>query len=166
MSTPNHLFTAMFAQHYQWLRSRVSRTLGCRFRADDVAADTFVRVLRMDDLSTIREPKTLLSTIAKRLIIDSWRREDIERAFLASLAAEPHNTIVDPEEHAQVMQYIVALDKALSAVSRQAKQAFVLSLFDGLTYEQIGRALGISKSRVHQHMEKAYMAAFQVMPHE
>ena len=64
------------------------------------------------------------------------------------------------------MQYIVALDKALSAVSRQAKQAFVLSLFDGLTYEQIGRALGISKSRVHQHMEKAYMAAFQVMPHE
>lgn len=163
MSSHQQQFTHLFSQHYRWLRSRVSRTLGCHFRADDVAADTFVRILGMPDLSAIREPRTLLSTIAKRLIIDNWRREDLERAYLATLGSEAENTVPDPDTHAQLLESLLLLDRLLSDLAPQGKEAFLLSLFEGLTYEQIGVRLGISKSRVHQHVEKAYLLCLEVI---
>lgn len=156
---PSHqqLFTSLFSEHYHWLRKRVSRTLGCDHSADDVTADTFVRLLGLQDLGDIREPRALLSTIAKRLMINNWRRSDLEQAYLATLEHEPANTVPTPEEHAMLIDSLVQLDQLLAGLALQAKAVFIHSLFDGMSYEQIGLELGISKSRVHQHMEQAYL---------
>jgi RNA polymerase sigma-70 factor (ECF subfamily) len=43
------------------------------------------------------------------------------------------------------------------------KAVFVHSYLGGLTYEQIGRELGISKSRVQQHMEQAIVRCMTAM---
>lgn len=161
MSSDHQLFTDLFSRNYQWLRSRVSRTLGCSHSADDVAADTFMRVLGLGNLAEIREPRALLSTIAKRLMIDNWRRIDLERALLATLEDEPANSVPSPEEHAVMVETLLQLDKMLSGLAVQAKAAFIYSLFDGMTYEQIGIRLGVSKSRVHQYMEQAYLCCLE-----
>ncbi|CAH0270239.1 sigma-70 family RNA polymerase sigma factor [Pseudomonas carnis] len=158
MSTHHQLFTALFSKHYLWLRQRVSNTLGCEHSADDVTTDAFVRLLGLQNLSDIRDPRALLSTIAKRLMINNWRRADLERAYLATLDEEPANTVSSPEEHAMLIDTLLLLDRLLSGLALQAKEVFIHSLFDGWTYEQIGHQLSISKSRVHQHMERAYLA--------
>lgn len=163
MSSDHQLFTLLFSRHYQWLRSRVSQTLGCQHSADDVAADTFMRVLGLTNLAEIREPRALLSTIAKRLMIDNWRRIDVERAYLATLEDEPANSVPNPEEHALMIETLLQLDKMLSGLAVQAKAVFIHSLFDGMTYEQIGVRLGLSKSRVHQYMEQAYLCCLEAL---
>ncbi|WP_455922692.1 sigma-70 family RNA polymerase sigma factor [Pseudomonas putida] len=163
MPSHHQLFTSLFAQHYHWLRSRVSRTLGCPDRADDVTADAFMRLLGLQDLDGIREPRALLSTIAKRLMINNWRRADLEQAYLATLNAEPDNTVPSPEEYAMLLESLVQLDQLLGELSRQAKAVFIHRLFDDMTYEQIGWQLGISRSRVHQHMEQAFLCCLTAL---
>ncbi|AMN80548.1 sigma-70 family RNA polymerase sigma factor [Pseudomonas azotoformans] len=158
MPTHSQLFTALFSKHYMWLRQRVNNTLGCEHSADRITADAFMRLLGLQNLNEVREPRALLSTIAKRLMINNWRRADLERAYLATLDDEPANTVASPEEHAMLIESLLQLDRLLSGLVRQAKQVFLHSLFDGWTYEQIARRLGISKSRIHQHMEQAYLA--------
>jgi len=163
MPSHHQLFTSLFTQHYQWLRHRVSRVLGCSHSADDITADAFVRLLGLQDLDGIREPRALLSTIAKRLMINNWRKSDLEHAYLATLDAEPANTVPSPEEHAMLLESLMQLDQMLGHLSRQAKAVFIHSLFDGMTYEQIGRQLGISRSRVHQHMEQAFLCCLTAL---
>lgn len=163
MPTHDDLFNSLFSKHYRWLRQRVTYRMGCEHRADDIAADTFVRVLGLADLSQIQEPRALLSTIAKRLMLNNWRRADLEREYLATLEQEPSNTVASPEEYALLMDSLQQLDRMLSGLASQAKEVFLYSLFDGLTYEQIGCRLGLSKSRVHQHMEQAYLCCLTAL---
>lgn len=163
MPTHDDLFNSLFSKHYRWLRQRVTHRMGCEYRADDIAADTFVRVLGLPDLAQIQEPRALLSTIAKRLMLNNWRRADLEREYLATLEQEPSNTVASPEEYALLMDSLQQLDRMLSGLASQAKEVFLYSLFDGLTYEQIGGRLGLSKSRVHQHMEQAYLCCLTAL---
>ncbi|MBK5541656.1 sigma-70 family RNA polymerase sigma factor [Pseudomonas sp. TH05] len=162
-STSHHHFTRLFSKNYGWLRARVSRLLGCQDSAEDIAAEAFMRLLGIEDLAAVREPRALLTTIAKRLMIDHWRRADLERAYLATLEEQPHSELPSPQEHAMLIETLLQLDRLLKGLGHQARQAFIHSLFDGMTYEQIGRQLGISKSRVHQHMEQAYLCCLEAL---
>ncbi|HEY0285546.1 MAG TPA: sigma-70 family RNA polymerase sigma factor [Pseudomonas sp.] len=161
---PHHSFVStLFAQHYTWLRGRVSRAMGCSFNGEDIASETFVRVLGLSDPQAIREPRALLTTIAKRLMLDNWRRGDLERAYLDTLNASPENTLPSPEEQAVLIETLLSLDRLLDGLPSVGKAVFVHSYLGGLTYEQIGRELGISKSRVQQHMEQAIVRCMTAM---
>ncbi|WP_397459158.1 sigma-70 family RNA polymerase sigma factor [Pseudomonas asplenii] len=162
MDARNNIITMLFVQNHAWLRWRAGRILNCYDRGEDVAAETFLRILKMPDVSVIREPRAVLSIIAKRVILDSWRREDLERAYLATLAEDLENTLPDPEEHAIMLEMLYRLDSLLGRLSNKAKQAFVYSQFAGLTYQQIAERQGVSVSRVHQYMEQAFFAVFEV----
>jgi RNA polymerase sigma-70 factor (ECF subfamily) len=82
MSGPNTLpaFQSLYAQHHGWLRAWLLRRLKCRFRAEDIAHDAFLRLLRRGGLETTDQPRALLATTASRLVIDEHRRREIEQA--------------------------------------------------------------------------------------
>ena len=56
---------------------------------------------------------------------------------------------------------LLAIDRMLDGLSRQAKSVFVYSQIDGLTYSQIGERLGLSLGRVHQLMAEALRCCYQ-----
>ncbi|SQC05897.1 Sigma-70 region 2 [Klebsiella pneumoniae] len=56
------------ASHHDWLKSWLTRKLQSAFDADDIAQDTFLRVMGNNTLSTIRDPRSFLCTIAKRVM--------------------------------------------------------------------------------------------------
>lgn len=162
MSARNNVIARLFTQNHTWLRLRAGRLLNCHSRGEDVVSETFLRLLNLPDLGVIREPRAFLATIAKRVILDSWRREDLERAYLERLSVEPENTLPDPEEHAIMLETIYRLDQLLGQLSSKARQAFVYSQFAGHTYEQIAQQLGVSVSRVHQYMAQAFLCVLEV----
>ncbi|WAH55865.1 sigma-70 family RNA polymerase sigma factor [Pseudomonas silvicola] len=157
------LLASLFKDHYTWLRSRAARAMGCHFSGEDIAAETFLRVLGLPDLSAVREPRALLTTIAKRLMVDTWRRGDLERAYLASLQDEPANSVPTPDERAELVEMLLRLDQLLDGLPGLGKAVFVHSYLGGLTYVEIGQQLGISKSRVQQYMEQALAQCLLVL---
>ncbi|MGY2290581.1 sigma-70 family RNA polymerase sigma factor [Pseudomonas sp. SDO528_S397] len=161
---PGHtLIGQMFQRDYQWLCGAVSRSLGCYHSAQDIASETFLRVLALPDPSAIREPRALLTTIARRLVYEGWRRQDLERAYLASLAHAPEQVHPSPEERALVIEALLAVDRLLDGLSAKAKAAFLYHQLDGLSYSQIGERLQVSTSRVQQYMADAFKRCYHVM---
>ena len=157
------LIGQMFQKDYQWLCSSVRRTLGCHHSAQDIASETFLRVLSLPDPAAIREPRALLTTIARRLVYEGWRRQDLERAYLESLAHAPVPVHPSPEERAFVIEALLAVDRLLDGLSAKAKAAFLYHQLDGLTYSQIGERLQVSTSRVQQYMADAFKRCYLAM---
>ncbi|SDI92799.1 RNA polymerase sigma-70 factor, ECF subfamily [Pseudomonas flavescens] len=157
------LIARMFQRDYGWLCGRMNRALGCPHSAQDIASETFLRILTLPDPSAIREPRALLTTIARRLMYESWRRQDLERAYLEALAQSPDGPHPSPEEQALLMETLVQVDHLLDGLSARAKAAFLCHQLDGLTYAQIGEQLGVSTSRVQQYMAEAFKRCYLAM---
>ena len=147
----------LYTGHHQWLQQRLQHRLGNAADAQDMAADTFVCVLTSaTPPDAIREPRAFLTTIAKRLLINHWRRRDLERSYLEALGAQPEPLMPSPEELAVLQETLAHVANALDGLSLPAQQAFLLSQLDGLGYEAIAERLGISHSTVRRHMAEGF----------
>ena len=114
-----------------------------------------MRLLKRDDLSNLREPRTLLATIARGLLIDHFRRSTLERAYLDELALQPEELQPGAEEQLQVLQALREVTRMLSDLSANARAAFIYNRLDGLTHAEIASRLGVSVPRVRQYLAQA-----------
>ena len=114
-----------------------------------------MRLLKRDDLSNLREPRTLLATIARGLLIDYFRRSTLERAYLDELALQPEELQPGAEEQLQVLQALREVNRMLSDLSAHARAAFIYNRLDGLTHAEIASRLGVSVPRVRQYLAQA-----------
>ncbi len=153
----------LFKLNYAWLCARVRSRTGCPHSAEDIAAETFARILKLPDPSLLREPKALLTTIAQRLMYEGWRRRDLERAYVEALQHVPEQLQPAPEEQLMLIESLVAIDQLLDGLPSQGKTVFVLSQIEGLTYTQISQRLELSLGSVHNYMAQALRCCYQVL---
>ncbi len=150
----------LYHDHHHWLTGWLRRKLGCPDSAADLAQDTFMRVLTARETPQIIEPRAFLTTIAKRVLFNHYRRQDLERAYLDALAQMPECVAPSEEERAIILQTLMELDQLLDGLPRLVKRAFLLAQVDGLTYPQIAAELGISIATVKRHLNKAAMRCY------
>ena len=147
-----------YADHHGWLNGWLRRQLGCSQRAADLAQDTFVRVLsKDDDMAAIREPRAYLHTIAKGLLINHWRRRQIEQAYLDALALQPEPVAPSPESQALLVEPLLRLDAMLAQLPTRVRSAFLMSQLHGMTYAAIATELGVSERMVKKYMAQAML---------
>ena len=147
-----------YADHHGWLNGWLRRQLGCSQRAADLAQDTFVRVLsKDDDMAAIREPRAYLHTIAKGLLINHWRRRQIEQAYLDALALQPEPVAPSPESQALIVETLLRIDAMLAQLPTRVRSAFLMSQLHGMTYAAIASELGVSERMVKKYMSQAML---------
>lgn len=155
-----HPVESLYQAHHSWLNGWLRRKLGCPDSAADLAQDTFIRVLTARETPVIIEPRAFLTTLAKRVLFNHYRRQDLERAYLDTLAQMPEVAAPSEEEKAIILQTLMELDQLLDGLPRAVKRAFLLAQVDGLTYPQIAAELGISVATVKRHLNKAAMRCY------
>ena len=159
MAYPLNPVAELYSRHQPWLVSWLRQNTGCSQQAADLAQDTFIRVLLAEQRSpvaaSLKEPRSFLLTIARRVMIDSFRRQSVERAYLEVLAEQPEHYDLSPEERLVMLQTLQALDRMLSGLGVKAKTAFLLSQLQGLTYPQIAAQLNVSVSSVTKYIARA-----------
>lgn len=153
---PMHQAQQLYAGHHPWLLSRLQARLRNRAEAQDVASETFLRVVAAPRPMPIDEPRAFLTTIAKRLLFTLWRRRELERAYIDALALRPEDLAPSPEERAVLLETLEHIAQTLDGLPLKARQAFLLSQVDGLTYQAIADELGMSLSTVRRHMTDAF----------
>ena len=158
--SPANTVEILYHDHHNWLTGWLRRKLGCPHSAADLAQDTFIRVLSARETPQIIEPRAFLTTIAKRVLFNHYRRQDLERAYLDALAQMPESVAPSEEERAIILQTLMELDQLLDGLPRLVKRAFLLAQLDGLTYPQIAAELGISIATVKRHLNKAAMRCY------
>lgn len=150
-----HLYT----EHNAWLRDWFRIRLGCNHQAADLAQDTFVRVLlRREELRTerLQQPRAFLRVIAKGLLVDHFRRKDVERAFREALSVLPEPEALSPEAKEILLQTLQQIDAVLDRLPRAVRHAFLLSQLDGLTYDEIAGQMNLSVRTVKRYMRQGF----------
>jgi RNA polymerase sigma-70 factor (ECF subfamily) len=79
----------------------------------------------------------------------------LEQAYLAELAALPAELAPSPEARLIALELLQLIDRALEGLPIRAKQAFLFSHLDGLSYAEIAERLAVSASSVKQYLMRA-----------
>lgn len=154
----------IFRQHHAWLRGRLVLRASSHSEAEDVASETFLQLTEGGVVADIRHPRAFLSTIAKRILIKLWQRQDLEAAYQDTLRHMPEAVALSPEAHAMLVEAICQIDRALAALPLPVKTVFLLSRLEGMRYPQIAEHMGISLATVERHMRRALLQCLNCTP--
>jgi len=147
----------LYVQHHSWLKRWLRKRLGEAADADDLAQDTFVRIIRARrPVNDLHRPLAYLTTIANSLLVNRWRRLAVERAYAEALAAQPEQYEISPEERHLLIETITRLDELLHGLAPRVREIFLMSQLDGMTYKQIAAQLELSVDQVQRAMLKAF----------
>lgn len=155
---PSQPVETLYADHHGWLQSLLRRRLGNAFDAADLAHDAFVRLLgKPRSFDSFEGARAYLSTMARGLCVDLWRRREIEQAWLAALAAQPQAHACSAEQQASVLQALGEIDAMLRSLPAKVAQAFVLAMVHGMTDKEVAAQLNVSDRMVRKYMARALL---------
>lgn len=151
----------LYCEHHGWLLGWLRRRLGHACDAADLAHDTFLRLIggaSQPRFSSVGEARAYLRTTAKNLCINLWRRQEIERAWLDTLAALPQEQCPSAERQAVVLQALEEIGDMLQALPVKAARAFTLAVVCEMTDDEVGAELGVSGRMVRKYVARAMLA--------
>lgn len=155
----------LYSDHHGWLYGWLHRRLGNTADAADLAHDTFLRLLSRSSLpalGSLGEARAYLRTTARNLCINLWRRQEIERAWLETLAATPEATYPSAERQALILEALREISMMLDALPAKAAQAFLMAVACQMTDAEVGAHLGISERMVRKYVAKAMFGCLQL----
>ncbi|MEK7239750.1 MAG: sigma-70 family RNA polymerase sigma factor [Gemmatimonadota bacterium] len=142
----------LFTTYHAALVRYLTRRLGDRDWADEIAQETFVRALRQGHLENER---AWLFAVASNLVRDEARKDIRRRRHLELLAAEWEDAHVEAPD-VTLERALDAADarRALDALAERDRQALLLR-GEGLDYPEIAEILGIAASSVGTTLSRA-----------
>jgi len=159
MTSPNPKFVcAIFDEYHDELhRYLMGRLYGRALDAADVAQETYLRLLRMNDVDMVRQPHAYVFRVAGNVIRELGLKEQAqaslpERLTDPSMRSEATEAPDEALERRIRMRY---LTRAVQRLPATTQAVLILKKRDGLTREEIASELGISVHTVKKHLLKA-----------
>jgi RNA polymerase sigma factor (sigma-70 family) len=152
---------------------RLRRFLHARVRnaadANDLVQEVYLRLLRVDDHETIRMPEAYVFALANHVLYQYRLKQSrsLEPAEMLEAMAEAQTAFEnDPQVQSENQQRIEELENVLDHLSPKARATLIMHRRDGLTLEQIGAKLGISRPMVKKYLAKALIRCRQALKEE
>jgi RNA polymerase sigma-70 factor (ECF subfamily) len=142
----------LFRTYNEQLVRYLTRRLGDRDWAEEVAQETFVRALRQE---TIVNERAWLFAVATNLVRDEARKDARRRRHLSLLAEQEKDNYVEPEQTAMERAQETAMArKAIDALAERDRLALLMRE-EGLDYSEIAEALELSPGSVGTTLSRA-----------
>ncbi|MDN3380582.1 MULTISPECIES: sigma-70 family RNA polymerase sigma factor [unclassified Pseudoalteromonas] len=154
-------FNRLYQEHHEWLVRWIARRTYNRDNAQDIAQDTFIRLLNKPAVyHEIRSPRAWLTKVAGNLVTDDIRRKILEENYVAYLESMPETAYFSPEEQFQLLKLLEQIDSLLSSLRSIEKKAFLMVRLDGLSYKEVASQLGVSLSSIEKYIAKAMFECY------
>ena len=142
----------LFRTYHSALVRYLTRRLGDRDWAEEIAQETFLRALRQDKLTSER---SWLFAVATNLVRDEGRRLERRRRHLELLAAEERERQVEPVVTSIERAHEAAMArKAVDSLEERDRLALLMKE-EGLNYQEIADALGLSVGSIGTTLARA-----------
>ena len=146
----------------QWhplLLQILARRLPVPADVSDLAQEVYLRLLRVDKLDLVKDPRAYLCRIAVN-IASEWRLR------LARFPTTPSDDVPENElpvtdnleQWLATQQNRGAIQAALEALPLHHRTALVLHVTQDMTYPQIAEHMGVTGRQVKRYLAKAYDA--------
>jgi RNA polymerase sigma factor (sigma-70 family) len=153
---PNSPMLAGWQQ--RWNRSLL-RFLGRRVRStvdiEDLAQETYLRLLRARDLGEVRNPQAYLLRVASHVLVE-WRGHELQPESRVEM---DDNLLIDdcpPEFELEASNSQERLNRVLDAVSPTMRAVLLLRLRDERSCKDIAQDLDISLRQVRRCLARGY----------
>src|SRR5919201_2131729 len=158
-------FETLLRRHRAPLFTFLLRMLGDREKAEDLAQETFLRIVKGAQAWERRARfQTWLFTIARNLCVDQSRRDRFRRAD--SLDAEGPDgepplvesvpgAGIDPERAAASAKVRPLLQRALLSLPAEQREVFMLREQAGVPFREIAEMTGVNENTVKSRMRYA-----------
>ncbi|MEQ9771472.1 sigma-70 family RNA polymerase sigma factor [Pectobacterium jejuense] len=148
----------LYCQHHGWLQGLLRKRLGNLCDAADLAQDVFLRLLlKPRQFDSHEGARAYLSVMAQGMCVDLWRKREIERVWLTSLAEQPEPVALSAEDSNIILETLYQVDTMLRALPEKVRAAFIMAQVQGLPYREIATALGVSERMVKKYMAQAML---------
>jgi len=152
----------VFRQHHQSLVHYLTTVVKNHADAQDIAQDTYTRILTRPLPPTIDNPKGYLFAAAFNLALNhlhSSKRAmerslvpSCEESFLSNSFGEP---APEPSDALEQDELIELLNQGLSSLPENCRTAFWMQRFGDLSYADISESLGVSESMIEKYVMRA-----------
>ena len=136
---------------FQFLRRRVRSSVDVQ----DLAQETYLRLLRARDLNEVRNPLAYLLQVASHVALEWCDRQP--RSDL--MVALDEDMLVDrqlPELELDARLAEQRLDEALASISPMMRAVVLLRLRDERSYQEIAAELRITDRQVRRYLARGY----------
>ena len=146
-------FATLFNQWAESLSGYIYKLTESSQTAEEVLQDVFMNIWKnRGTLTAIENFNAFLLIVTRNQAYMALRRKmSEERRFLRY----QQELIYDETDTVPGNLYFSALDEAIEQLPPRAKEVYVMSRQDRLTYQQIADLLGVSKETVKTHLERA-----------
>lgn len=132
----------------------IGRRLTSRAEIEDLAQEVYLRLMRVEDSSAIRDPRAFTLRVAANVVYE-WRMAARNRFEHTSDAAEGADERLDPYRHLLQADEKRRLSRALDQLTPMQRTIVLLHRRDGMTYAQIAKHVGLSVAMVNKHLARA-----------
>lgn len=157
---------------WQALFSRVKAALrrrGCTSDdADDLVQEAYLKLAVYQAAHEVARPDAFLMRTALNLATDAYRmqRNHGESVLLEELTAEEQllaNSSPSAEDIVLARERVARLSESVASMSTKTREIYLAQLTDGMSYQEIATAQGLSVSAVEKRVAKATVAVTRWM---
>ena len=142
----------LFRSYNEMLVRYLTRRLGDRDWAEEVAQETFVRALRQESITNER---AWLFSVANNLVRDEARKDARRRRHLELLREETRDEVMEPAPlTAERAEDSAMARRAVDALAERDRLALLMRE-EGLDYQEIAQALKLSVGSVGTTLSRA-----------
>jgi RNA polymerase sigma factor (sigma-70 family) len=158
VSSPTALTESTFLDTRKSLLQWLTRRLGCGHTAEDLAQETYLRVIQQGAPETIGDLRAYLFRIASNLVIDHWRQTTVRaNADGESLEEDLICPKPAPDRIAEASQQLDLLRHFIAELPPQCRRIFLMHKVQQLSHVEIAEQLAISPRTVETQIRKALM---------
>ena len=147
-------FDALFSRHYETVRTLCARIVATDESSDDLAQETFLRVLR--HRATFRGDSrftTWTYRIARNVCLEQLARQARDRRIAERWVVES-----EPTTHTESSSDVEMLAVAMRRLTSEQRDVLVLCRFHDLPFDEIGEILGCTAGAARVRAHRALQA--------
>jgi RNA polymerase sigma factor (sigma-70 family) len=154
------LVAGLVASHGSQLRRFLLVRVRNTADVPDIVQEVYLRMLRVPNVESIRSPEAYLFTVAQHVVQQHALKQSAAPPSIEltqMLNAPQAVPDVDPVLDLDAQQCLERLQGALDQLSPKARATFMLHRRDGLSFDEIGARLGISRAMVKKYLMQSLM---------
>ncbi|MHC4938450.1 MAG: RNA polymerase sigma factor [Planctomycetota bacterium] len=154
-----HAFEAIVLRWRDRIVDLAHLLTGDRHAAEDVGQEVFIRLLRRPDAYDPKRPfRAWISTVARNLCHDRWRRDSTRTRYQTTAVHDLHfgpRPVTPPSEHAAHSEAQEELRRAIAELPPKFREAYVLCGVRGMTYQEAAEVCGCPAKTVSTRLARA-----------